>query len=395
MKKILFVFAFALTSILTSCKENINLDQQSQSPTTTNAAAVAKVSAVIKQDYPTATELLVTTIDSNKVYGCDFSVNGVAHEATVAATGKILSTYTIKADTTKTALIDAIKVYLETNYKGYKLEKVGVGKDANGKDSYKILIAFNDQRITLLFDATGTFVASFTEPKSQKPDPKNAPKTYSVSLTDLPANIQSQLSGYEFERAFVKTNADGTKTYFVSAKIGDVLYELTFDGAGTLKSKNAIKLKLPKLEVKTLKDSELPKAIKDYLSTNYSGWKYEKGIVILKDTLPDSYTVAISKDGKIATLNFDGSGKFISVLEPKLPTVPKFEEKVIASANDLPQVIKDYLNKVYVGWVFSKGSITLNNDVAQAYLVVITFGTDKYYVYFDKDGAFIAAKKDK
>lgn len=393
MKKVLFVFALALTSILTSCEESIDLGQQSQNETT-DAASAAKVSAVIKQDYPTATQLLVTTIDSNKVYGCDFLVNGVAHEATVSVAGKILSTYEIKADTTKTALIDAIKLYLETNYKGYKLEKVAVGKDANAKLSYKVLIVYDDQKITLLFDATGTLLATFIEPKGQKPDPKQSPKTYPVVLSELPANIQSQLSGFEFVRAFVKTDSDGKKTYFVVAKTGDVLYEITFDSTGVLKNKNAIKLQVPKPEVKYLKDTDLPQVIKDYLSTNYLGWKFEKGVVLVKDTVIDSYTIVIAKEGKVITLTFDGKGKFISVLEPKLPTIPKIEDKSIV-ANDLPQAVKDYLNKVYVGWTFVKGSVSLKNDVAQAYLVVITFGTDKYYVYFDKDGNFVAAKKDK
>ncbi|MBB6002093.1 hypothetical protein [Arcicella rosea] len=393
MKKILFVVALAFTSILTSCEESLDLGQQNQNETT-DAASAAKVSAVIKQDYPTATQLVVTTIDSNKVYGCDFLVNGVAHEATVSVAGKILSTYEIKADTTKTALIDAIKLYLETNYKGYKLEKVAIGKDADGKVSYKILIEFNDKKITLLFDATGTILATFIEPKGQKPDPKQSPKTYTVVLSELPANIQSQLSGYEFVRALVKTNSDGKKTYFVVAKIGDVLYEITFDNAGVLKNKNAVKLQVPKLEAKYLKETELPQVIKDYLSANYAAWKFEKGVVLVKDTIIDSYTIVVVKEGKFITLSFDGKGKFISVLEPKSPTVPKIEDKSIV-ANDLPQAIKDYLNKVYVGWIFVKGSVSLKNDVAQAYLVLITFGTDKYYVYFDKDGNFVAAKKDK
>ena len=143
-----------------------------------------------------------------------------------------------------------------------------------------------------------------------------------------------------------------------------------------------------------MKEIELPQVIKDYLSANYQAWKFEKGVVIVKDTIVDSYTIVVVKEGKFITLSFDGKGKFISVLEPKSPTVPKIEDKSIV-ANDLPQTIKDYLNKVYVGWIFVKGSVSLKDDVAQAYLVLITFGTDKYYVYFDKDGNFVAAKKDK
>lgn len=391
--KNLFVVACSLlfVSLLSSCKEELDTIQ-AQNQSQTNDASAAKVSAVIKQDFPTAANIVVSTIDSSKVYGCDFSVNGVSHEATVSALGKILSTYTITDDSTKVTLPEAIKTYLSTNYAGYKFEKIAVGKDATGAVSYKVLIEYNDQKITLLFDATGTLVATFTEPKGQKP--AKTPKTYSVVLTDLPATIQSQLSGYDFVGAFVKTNSDGTKTYFVSAKKSDVLYELTFDNNGVLTKTNEVKLKLPKLSDKYLSESDLPQAIKDYISSNYADWKFEKGVAIAKDSVISNYIVAISKSGKFTTLTFDGNGKFISVISQKTPDFPKFEDKSIV-ASDLPKVITDYLTKVYTGWTLTKGNANLKDGVIQSYLLYITVGTDKYYVYFDKDGQFVAAKRDK
>jgi hypothetical protein len=235
-------------------------------------------------------------------------------------------------------------------------------------------------------------VATFTEPKGQKP--AKTPKTYSVALTDLPATIQSQLSGYDFIGAIIKTNSDGTKTYFVSAKKSDVLYELTFDNNGVLTKTNEVKLKLPKLSDKYLSESDLPQVIKDYISSNYADWKFEKGVVVSKDSVISNYIVAISKSGKYTTLTFDGSGKIINVNAPKTPDFPKYEDKKIV-ASDLPKVITEYLEKVYTGWTLTKGSANLKDGVIQSYLLHITVGTNKYYVYFDKDGQFVAAKKDK
>lgn len=392
MKKIFFVACSLLfVGLLSSCKEELE-SIQAQNQSQTDATSAAKVSAVIKQDYPTAANIVVSTIDSSKVYGCDFTVNGVSHEATVSSNGKILSTYSVTDDSTKVTLPDAIKTYLNTNYAGYKFEKIAVGKDANGAVSYKVLIEYKDQKVTLLFDATGTLVATFTEPKGQKSG--KTPKTYSATLTDLPANIQSQLSGYDFVGAVIKTNSDATKTYFVAAKKGEVLYELTFDNNGVLTKTNEVKLKLPKLSDKYLSESDLPQVIKDYISSNYADWKFEKGVVVTKDSVVSNYIVAISKSGKYTTLTFDGSGKIISVNAPKSPDFPKFEDKAITSS-ELPQVITDYLNKVYTGWSLTKGSVNLKDNVIQSYLLYVTVGTNKYYVYFDKDGEFVAAKRDK
>ncbi len=102
-------------------------------------------------------------IDDKKVYGADFTVNGISHESCISSSGQILSVYKTSDNAT---LPDAIKTYLETTYKGYKLEKVSAGKDANGKASTKVLIEFNDQKITLVFDDKNLVLATFTEPKN-------------------------------------------------------------------------------------------------------------------------------------------------------------------------------------------------------------------------------------
>jgi hypothetical protein len=385
MKKLIFIFSIALIGLVSGCTEKLDTAVQPQTATIDNTTA-ARISAVVKTEYPSATNLSVSTIDDKKVFGCDFSVSGISHEAAISATGQILSDYHA-ADSL--ALIDAIKTYLNTTYSGYKLEKASVGKDAAGKTSYKVLIQYNDQKITIIFDDKGAVVATFSEPKSNPSGDKG--KVFGVSLTDLPANIQSQLTGYEFIGAMVKTNSDGKKTYFISAKKGGILYEFTFDNDGKLTKTDSFDPS-KKVGDKVLKEADLTQSIKDYLAANYQGWKYEKGIILLKGGVIDSYSIVISKDKKIALLIFDKDGKFVKVIETPTIQLPKLEDKVIA-ITDLPQVITDYLNKTYAGWIFTKGSITLKDSVTELYYVYITVGVDKYHVYFDKDGKFLAAKK--
>ncbi|MDZ7899448.1 MAG: PepSY-like domain-containing protein [Arcicella sp.] len=384
MKKLLFILSIASVGLLNACTEKI---EPAVTPTTTtDKDAAANVAAVIQKEFPSSSNISVSTIDDKKIYGCDFSHNGNSYEAAVSATGQILSVYQTSKDVT---LPDAIKAYLDATYKGYKLQKASQGKDAAGKVSYKVTIEYNDQRITMIFDDKGTVMATFTEPKNNTSGDKN--KVFAAKLTDLPANIQSQLAGYEFIGAIVKTNSDNSKkTYFVMAKKDGIFYELTFDNDGKLVKTDSINPK--KIEDKPLNESDLPQIIKDYIKINYKDWKYEKGMVVSKNSVTDSYTVLLSKDKKFIVLFFDADGKFLKSVETPSITLPKIEDKALA-VGDIPAAIKSYLDKTYAGWTFTKGSVTFKDGVAAAYYVYITVGTDKYHVYFDKDGKFFAAKK--
>jgi hypothetical protein len=386
MKKLFLIFSIASLGLLNACTEKLEPVVQS-STSTVDATTSARISASIKTEYPSATNLAIATIDDKKTYGVDFSVNGISHESCVSSSGQILSVYKSSDNVT---LPDAIKTYLETTYKGYKLEKVSVGKDANGKASTKVLIEFNDQRITIVFDDKNIAVATFIEPKNNVGGDKN--KVFVTKLADLPANIQAQLTGYEFIGAVVKVNSDNSKkTYFVTAKKDGIIYEFTYDNDGKLvKTDSFDPSKKP--ENKEVKESDLPKVIQDYIKINYKDWKFEKAAISMKNGVIDSYTIIISKDKKLTLLTFDKDGKFVKAIETPSITLPKIEDKALTVA-DIPAAIKTYLDKTYAGWTFTKGSVTLKDGVAELYYVYITVGTDKYHVYFDKDGKFVAAKR--
>jgi hypothetical protein len=387
MKKLLIILSIATIGFLNSCTEKIDPATQ-PSTSTVDAATSARISSSIKTQYPSASNIVISTLDDKKIYGVDFDDKGVSHESCVSADGKILSLY---KSSDNAALPDAIKAYLEATYKGYKLEKVSVGKDANGKASTKVLIEFNDQKITLVFDDKNIVVATFTEPKNNVGGDKN--KVFVTKLADLPANIQSQLTGYDFIGAVVKVNSDNSKkTYFVTAKKGGILYEFTFDNDGKLVKTDSIDPS-KKPENKEVKENDLPKVIQDYIKLNYKDWKFEQAAILMKNNAVDSYSVIISKDKtKLTLLTFDKDGKFVSAKEVAVIQLPKLEIKDIV-ANDLPQAIKDYMNKTYAGWTFTKGIVTLKDGVAEGYSINFSVGSDKYLILFDKDGKFLLAKR--
>ena len=387
MKKLLLILSIASLGLLNACTEKLEPATQ-PSTSTIDATTSARISSSIKTDFPSASNIVISNLDDKKVYGVDFDDKGVSHESCVSSDGKILSVYKSSDNVT---LPDAIKTYLETNYKGYKLEKVSVGKDANGKASMKVLIEYNDQKIVLIFDDKNLVVVSFSEPKTNVTGNKN--KVFVSKLADLPANIQSQLAGYDFIGAVVKVNSDNSKkTYFVTAKKDGIFYEFTFDNDGKLTKTDSFDPS-KKPENKEVKESDLPKVIQDYIKINYKDWKFEKAAILMKNNAIDSYSVIVSKDKtKLTLLIFDKDGKFMSATEVPAIQLPKLENKDIV-ANDLPQVIKDYMNKTYVGWTFTKGIVTLKDGVAEGYSVTFSIGSDKYLILFDKDGKFILAKR--
>ena len=385
MKKLLFILSIASMALLNACNEKI---EPVTNQTVTPALDVtAKVSAIINAQFPDATNLKVSTLESDKVYGCEFSYKGEDHETVVSKDGKILSDYKTSKDA---VLPDAIKAYLEATYKGYKLQKASQGTDANGKVSYKVQIEHNDQRITIVFDDKNIAVGTFVEPKNNVGGDKN--KVFVTKLLDLPANIQSQLTGYEFIGAVVKVNSDNSKkTYFVTAKKDGIIYEFTYDNDGKLVKTDSLDPN-KKPENKELKESDLPQVIKDYIKINYKDWKFEKAAALYKNGSVDSYAIIMLKDKKLTLLTFDRDGKFLKAVETPTITLPKIEEKALA-VGDIPAAVKAYLDKTYTGWTFTKGSVTSKDGVAELYYVYITVGTDKYHVYFDKDGKFFAAKR--
>ena len=387
MKKLLFILSIATIGVLNSCTEKLDTAIDPQNQTSVDNATSARISTSIKTDFPSASNIVIVMIDDKKMYGADFTVNGILHESCISSSGQILSVYKTSDNAT---LPDAVKAYLEATYKGYKLEKVATGKDANGKASTKVMIEFNDQRITIVFDDKNIATATFIEPKNNVGGDKN--KVFVTKLADLPANIQSQLTGYEFIGAVVKINSDNSKkTYFVTAKKDGIFYEFTYDNDGKLVKTDSIDpSKRP--ENKELKENDLPKVIQDYIKLTYKDWKFEKAAILMKDKATDSYSVILSKDKKLTLLIFDKDGKFVKATEIPAIQLPKIEIKDL-TVSTIPQVVKDYLTKTYAGWVFIKGNVTLKDGTAEGYYVNITVGTDKYQIFFDKDGKFLLAKR--
>lgn len=390
MKKFLLFSALMSAILLASCEpEQIAVDNNTNNSTVIPSA----VRLAVSSNFPQAAQVNYTTLSTSTTYGVDLKVSGKSMELTISANGTVLSSFSLSDDTTKVSLPANVTTYLNTNYAGYKLERVAAGKDKDGNTLYKVLIEWNDQKVTVVFDANGAFVAEFKEPKRTGQIKGKFRKFYSVSYDQLPATIQTQLTGYTFVRAAANADSTGNKFYFVLAKKDSVFYEFSYDNAGKLLTTKTYAPAVRKIEDKNLKQSELPANVAAYLSANYASWKYEKGIEIIKNGAVDSYYISLSSDKKLVFLTFDASGNLTKTVSGELK-LPKFED-VKLTADVLPAIITSYLNTTYSGWSLDKAIAFKIDGVIESYYLHIVVGTSKYHLYFDKDGKFLVAKIDK
>ncbi len=395
MKSTLILFSISAASIMFSCEQKNEIIPNNNT-ISLDAFSATKVNSIIKTTYPNANNITVGVLEAGKMYGADFNFNGEAYEATINNKGEFNSVYIINNEI---VLPDGILTVLKEKYAGYKLLTATRGKDAAGNVSYKVAISIGEKLITLIFDDKNAIVSAFETAAPKVPTVEVKVKIYSVKLTDLPANIQSQLSGYEYINGSVKANADGTnKTYYISTKKDGLLYDFVFDNDGKLTSTKKYE-PLPKVEFQLLTDANMPNPVKAYIAEKHNGWKLEKGYNTLKNGIISGTYVVLSKDKSIAYLDFDASGKLIKSLLNSTPVItkpiveiPKLAVKELTVAA-IPTVIKDYLDKTYSGWTFTKGTITTKNDVPDLYYLFISTASLKYHVYFDKDGKFLSAKR--
>lgn len=392
---ILRVAAFSLVMVY-SCVKTEEITPSNSVLNITDASATNTVNAVVKNAYPTASNIKVGILENSKMYGADFMVKGENYEATITSKGEFNTVY---VKTEGITLPEGIITVLKDKYPGYKLIGAVKGKDGAGKDSYKVAISVGEKLINLVFDDKNAIVSAFEVAAPKTPTLEVPFKIYSVKLADLPANIQSQLAGYEFILGSVKASTTGTeKTYFVSTKKDGLIYDFVFDKDGKLVSTKKYE-PAPKIEYQLLTDANTPKAVKDYLADKHAGWKIEKGYNILKNSVLAGTYVVVTKDKSIAYIEFDAEGKVTKstvntttvVVKPTVE-IPTITVKELAQSA-IPAVIKDYLDKTYAGWTYTKGTITLKNNVAETYYLFITAGTLKYHIYFDKDGKFLSAKR--
>ncbi|MHA8107407.1 PepSY-like domain-containing protein [Aquirufa sp. 5-AUSEE-100C1] len=388
MKKFI-LFAFASAAILSSCTKEDAIDPQGFQATNT-ANVPQAVQTTIKQTYPSA-QVAYSVLQPNALYVADVTTSSTEAQVVITSKGSIREAFS-KIDST--ALPASVLTYLSTNFPGYDMLHASQ-KTTGTPTGYRVELKYKTEFYSVLFDDKGAFVSQTTGmpggPKGGGKKGSHGPAVTSLALTDLPAAVQTALTGYTFKRAMAKVDASGATIYHIHAEKAGIEYDLDIDATGKVLSS---KEEADKPEISKTDLTSLPAAIVSYLNTNAAGWVLKNAVSISSDKVAIHYHVVVSVGNAVQTFMFDKDFKVIQNAGkgPKdNPSLPNFTVVEITQAQ-LPATVITYLNTKYVGWKFTKAQTVSADATIKEYEVFITVGDKAYKVEFDGNGVFLGAK---
>ena len=213
---------------------------------------------------------------------------------------------------TEIALAD-LPAAVKSTLAGYTFKRAILVKDPAGMEVYHIRIEKLGVPYDLVVDATGKIV------KTKEVNTKG-PNFTKIELKTLPAGLTAYLNanaaGFTVDYAVAILKDSVVVEYHVGVTIGTVKKEFHLDASFQLLPNppggpnGGPGHNPPVLNIKELKSTDLPAAVKTYLDTNYAGWAFVKGASASVDNVVKDYHVVIEVATKKYMLEFDGNGAF-------------------------------------------------------------------------------------
>jgi PBP1b-binding outer membrane lipoprotein LpoB len=213
---------------------------------------------------------------------------------------------------TEIALAD-LPAAVKSTLAGYTFKRAILVKDPAGMEVYHIRIEKLGVPYDLVVDATGKIV------KTKEVNTKG-PDFTKIELKTLPAGLTAYLNanaaGFTVDYAVAILKDSVVVEYHVGVTIGTVKKEFHLDASFQLLPNppggpnGGPGHNPPVLNIKELKSTDLPAAVKTYLDANYAGWAFVKGASASVDNVVKDYHVVIEVATKKYMLEFDGNGAF-------------------------------------------------------------------------------------
>ncbi|UAJ14602.1 PepSY-like domain-containing protein [Aquirufa lenticrescens] len=209
---------------------------------------------------------------------------------------------------TEIALAD-LPAAVKSTLAGYTFKRAILVKDAAGMEVYHIRIEKLGVPYDLVVDATGKII------KTREVNTKG-PDFTKIELKTLPAGLAAYLNtnaaGFTLDYAVAILKDSVVVEYHVGVTIATVKKEFHLDASFQLLPNHPAKggHNPPALNIKELKSTDLPSAVKTYLDANYAGWVFVKGASASVDNVVKDYHVVIEVVTKKYMLEFDRNGAF-------------------------------------------------------------------------------------
>lgn len=383
MKKLILLIA-GLSILVSACSKEDAITPENMQMSVSNIPTA--VQSTVNKSYPSS-QVAYSVIQPNSLYVADVTSISTSAQVVVSNKGEIKEAFTKIA---QTELPSAVLIYLESTYKGYVF--VHASKKTVGTPiAYRVEITSNQVNVSLLFDENGAFIALMPSKKGGKGG--HTPAITQIALSDLPASIQTALTGYVFKRAMAMQDKSGATIYHVHAEKDGKTWDLDFSASGALLASKEI---AQNSAVVTKADiTVLPAQIITYLNANAVGWTLKNAVAVSADNAVIHYHVLVNIGTTVQTYMFDKGFNLITHpgKGPKDNSpLPSFTV-VDLSKDQIPAAIVTYLTTNYAGWVFLKAQKISADTTIKEYEIFISLGDKKYKVEFDANGIFSGAKR--
>lgn len=212
-------------------------------------------------------------------------------------------------------LPETIKKVLMEKHGEYKFVK-GVVMVENGKKTYHVVVSKEMVIYEYTFDENGAILKSSSS--GMKGDIPNKVTQKELGKNDIPGKSKEYLDktykGWEYLKGLIFYENDKVTGYLAVVKFEGKLYYVYFDGAGGyLKATTETTVETPKpaAQEKAIEAKDILGNSKEYLTKNYAGWVFAKGVAKLKENKIYQYLIVIKVGDSLYYVTFDGDGRFL------------------------------------------------------------------------------------
>ncbi|MEI6411110.1 MAG: hypothetical protein WCR52_17110 [Bacteroidota bacterium] len=303
MKRISILFLCSLV-VWASCDKATESIPESQQPP-------KAVIETIADKFSGVTGLEITTLQDSTLYAADFYAQTKHYQAIIAQDGtmRMLEEERDTADLPRNGrsyvenqFINAtdVSVYAQINPDNRALRGYSANFTAGGK------------HYLLTFDTIGARISTMEVPVA--PWWRYEVQAYS----EIPQNIRTRLEAdhpqLELQAANMLVDVNQMVRWLVAVRKDNFLFNYQFDANGQILSSHSedlLALDGPNMTFLELDVSSLPTIISDFLNARFTGWNYERGILLLQSNSPVGFTVKILLNQTVYYARFNLTGNFI------------------------------------------------------------------------------------
>ncbi len=286
-------------------------DKTKETPPDEQQAPDVVIKAITGQ-FAGVQDFTLTTMQDNAVYAAVFYSEMDHYRAVVAQDGTIRI---LEKEQPVAALEPKVTTFLSHHFSNpdivYMFTQIHPSTGATLRNLVKITVGGDAYLIT--FDTLGARVAIMKEPQG---DWWRYPVT---QYSDLPQNVRTTLEsahpGWTFRDASMFVDIHRTSTWQVTLANSNFLSSTMLDANANIVSDTTEDLMNAtgpdKMALDLNSVSALPTEISDFLNAQFTGWVYQRAVLVLENNNPLGFSVFINVNGVDYYTRYDTMGIFI------------------------------------------------------------------------------------